>query len=213
MAYKLHGHGEEDLGRSAAAAHAQQQPRRKGIGTRVWLVVSESGDSHVEEVGKHAIMRRTGLPGRDLRVLDPMLSYPSTILGRERAIVINLEHIKAIVTATEVLMVNSTNPLVVQFVADLRDRARDMPHQVNACVFFTILCFWSVPLFKGLSVQKLRMQPVTFESHINFDTNDDVMMLKTTKFSMQLLLFVPSLSHGVGSTHKWGPHHVREGIK
>lgn len=129
MAYKLHGHGEEELGRSAAASHAQQQPRRKGIGTRVWLVVSESGDSHVEEVGKHAIMRRTGLPGRDLRVLDPMLSYPSTILGRERAIVINLEHIKAIVTATEVLMVNSTNPLVVQFVADLRDRERDMPHQ------------------------------------------------------------------------------------
>lgn len=131
MAYKFQTHGDEEQGRSAAAAHAQQ-PRRKGIGTRVWLVVSESGNSHVEEVGKHSIMRRTGLPGRDLRVLDPMLSYPSTILGRERAIVINLEHIKAIVTATEVLMVNSTNPLVVQFVADLRDRVsfpKDMPQQ------------------------------------------------------------------------------------
>ncbi|KAI3984084.1 hypothetical protein MKX01_035211 [Papaver californicum] len=42
-------------------------------------------------------MRRTGLPARDLRILDPVLSYPSTILGREKAIVVNLEHIKAII--------------------------------------------------------------------------------------------------------------------
>ncbi|KAL7255275.1 hypothetical protein ACSBR1_009431 [Camellia fascicularis] len=121
MAYKLHHqHADEESGKSAAMVHSQ--PRRKGIGTRVWLVVSESGHTHIEEVGKHSIMRRTGLPARDLRVLDPMLSYPSTILGRERAIVINLEHIKAIITAKEVLMVNSTNPLVVQFVQDLQER-------------------------------------------------------------------------------------------
>ncbi|GAY58559.1 hypothetical protein CUMW_187900 [Citrus unshiu] len=31
-------------------------------------------------------MRRTGLPARDLRVLDPLLSYPSSILGRELAV-------------------------------------------------------------------------------------------------------------------------------
>nr|CAD1838688.1 unnamed protein product [Ananas comosus var. bracteatus] len=55
-------------------------------------------------------MSRTGLPARDLRVLDPLLSYPSTILGRERAIVINLEHIKAIITAAEVLIPNSRDP-------------------------------------------------------------------------------------------------------
>ncbi|MBA0782647.1 hypothetical protein Gotri_000497, partial [Gossypium trilobum] len=55
-------------------------------------------------------MRRTGLPGRDLRILDPLLSYPSTVLGRERAIVINLEHIKAIITAQEVLLLNSKDP-------------------------------------------------------------------------------------------------------
>ena len=101
--------------------------RRKGIGIRPWLVVLESGQSHLEELGKHSVMRRTGLPGRDLRVLDPVLSYPSTILGRERAIVINLEHIKAIITAKEVLMVNSNNPLIVQFVEDLRHRVMPKP--------------------------------------------------------------------------------------
>ncbi|ONK71000.1 uncharacterized protein A4U43_C04F3690 [Asparagus officinalis] len=67
-------------------------------------------------------MKRTGLPARDMRVLDPLLSYPSTILGRERAIVINLEHIKAIVTAAEVLVPNSKDPMVGPFVQDLRVR-------------------------------------------------------------------------------------------
>ncbi|KAF8018207.1 hypothetical protein BT93_H3185 [Corymbia citriodora subsp. variegata] len=112
--------GEEEIGR-AAMIHAQQ-PRRKGIGTKAWLIVSESGQSHVEEIEKHSIMRRTGLPARDLRVLDPVLSYPSSILGRERAVVVNLEHIKAIITAKEVLMINTNSPLVYQFVQDLQHR-------------------------------------------------------------------------------------------
>ncbi|KAK6927395.1 Mg2+ transporter protein, CorA-like/Zinc transport protein ZntB [Dillenia turbinata] len=108
--------GEEDLN---STIHL---PRRKGTGVRQWLVISEYGERESQEVGKHYIMKRTGLPHRDLRVLDPKLSYPSSILGRERAIVINLEHIKAIITAKEVLILNSTNPLVALFVDDLRHR-------------------------------------------------------------------------------------------
>lgn len=128
-------------GGGGAAATARP---RKGLGLRTWLVVSESGQSRVEEVGKHVIMRRTGLPARDLRVLDPLLSYPSSILGRERAIVINLEHIKAIVTAKEVLMLNSTNPLVVQFVQDLQHRISSLQalstQQVLDCIHFIYFC-------------------------------------------------------------------------
>ncbi|KAE8732320.1 Magnesium transporter MRS2-3 [Hibiscus syriacus] len=67
-------------------------------------------------------MRRTGLPARDLRILDPLLSYPSTILGRERAIVINLENIKAIITAQEVLLLNSKDPSVTPFVDEIQSR-------------------------------------------------------------------------------------------
>lgn len=119
---------EEEVAKSAIVP---AQTRRKGIGIRPWLVVLESGQSHLEELGKHSVMRRTGLPARDLRVLDPVLSYPSTILGRERAIVINLEHIKAIITAKEVLMVNSNNPLIVQFVEDLRHRVMPKPVYQN----------------------------------------------------------------------------------
>ncbi|XP_015576576.1 magnesium transporter MRS2-3 [Ricinus communis] len=96
--------------------------RKKGIGVRAWLLLDSTGQTQIVEAGKHAIMRRTGLPARDLRILDPQLSYPSTVLGRERAIVINLEHIKAIITSQEVLLLNSKDPSVIPFVDELQRR-------------------------------------------------------------------------------------------
>lgn len=74
------------------------------------------------EVGKHVIMRRAHLPARDLRLLDPVLSYPSIILGRERAIVVNLDHIKMIITAQELFLLDAGNPFVVPLVQELRSR-------------------------------------------------------------------------------------------
>ncbi|XP_026659369.1 magnesium transporter MRS2-F-like isoform X2 [Phoenix dactylifera] len=106
----------------AAATPQRSAGRRKGTPSQPWLVVSDSGKERFDELGKHSIMRRTGIPARDLRLLDPLLSYPSTILGRERAIVLNLEHIKAIITATEVLIPNFNAPTVAPFVHDLQSR-------------------------------------------------------------------------------------------
>ncbi|KQK11111.1 magnesium transporter MRS2-F [Brachypodium distachyon] len=106
------GGGRRKAGAAAAAAAA----------SREWLVVPATGRARVEEAGKHAVMARTGLPARDLRVLDPLLSYPSTILGRERAIVVNLERIKAVITAAEVLLPNSKDPDFARFVRDLQAR-------------------------------------------------------------------------------------------
>uniref|UniRef100_A0A0R0LP86 Magnesium transporter n=1 Tax=Glycine max TaxID=3847 RepID=A0A0R0LP86_SOYBN len=106
--------------------------RKKGSGVRQWLVLDGRGETEVVEAGKHAIMRRTGLPARDLRILDPLLSYPSTLLGRERAIVINLEHIKAIITAHEVLLLNSRDPSVTPFLQELQARILRHHHQTLA---------------------------------------------------------------------------------
>ncbi|KAH1030894.1 hypothetical protein J1N35_043068 [Gossypium stocksii] len=96
--------------------------RKKGTSIRSWLLLDSTAHTFRLEAGKHSIMRRTGLPGRDLRILDPLLSYPSTVLGRERAIVINLEHIKAIIMAQEVLLLNSKDPSVTPFVDELQRR-------------------------------------------------------------------------------------------
>ena len=111
---------EPDLNRPGLVPGLIGGHRKKGTGVRVWLVIDSQGQAQVVEAGKHSIMRRTGLPARDLRILDPLLSYPSTVLGRERAIVINLEHIKAIITAQEVLLLNSKDPSVTPFVEELQ---------------------------------------------------------------------------------------------
>ena len=100
-------------------------PRRKGAAAsqaQEWLVVPAAGEARAGEFGRHRIMEMTGLPARDLRVLDPLLSYPSTILGRDRAIVLNLEHVKAIVTAAEVLVRDPSNPRLQPFLLELHAR-------------------------------------------------------------------------------------------
>ncbi|KAF8717133.1 hypothetical protein HU200_026248 [Digitaria exilis] len=104
-------------------APALATTRRKGAAaSRKWLVVQAAGEPREAELGKHMIMEMTGLPTRDLRVLDPDLSSPSTILVRDRAVVVNLEHVKAIVTATEALVLDSSSPLLALFLKDLRAR-------------------------------------------------------------------------------------------
>ena len=67
-------------------------------------------------------MKRCDLPARDLRLLDPLFVYPSTMLGRERAIVVNLEQIRCIIKADEVLLLNSLDSYVLQYVAELQRR-------------------------------------------------------------------------------------------
>ncbi|KAF8021658.1 hypothetical protein BT93_G1952 [Corymbia citriodora subsp. variegata] len=96
--------------------------KKRGQGLRSWIRVDTSGNSEAIEVDKFTMMRRCDLPARDLRLLDPLFVYPSTILGREKAIVVNLEQIRCIITADEVLLLNSLDSYVLQYVVELQRR-------------------------------------------------------------------------------------------
>jgi magnesium transporter len=87
-----------------------------------WALIDATGQSEPLDVDKYEIMHRVQIHARDLRILDPNLSYPSTILGRERAIVLNLEHIKAIITSEEVLLRDPSDENVIPVVEELRRR-------------------------------------------------------------------------------------------
>ncbi|KAJ0755354.1 putative magnesium transporter MRS2 [Helianthus annuus] len=99
--------------------------KKRGQGLRSWIRVDAStGGSQIIEVDKFTVMRRCDLPARDLHLLDPLFVYPSTILGREKAIVVNLEQIRCIITADEVLLLNSLDSYVLQYVVELQRRLK-----------------------------------------------------------------------------------------
>ncbi|KAK8622455.1 hypothetical protein V6N13_117367 [Hibiscus sabdariffa] len=96
--------------------------KKKAQPSRSWVLLNGNGETTVLDVDKYAIMHRVNIHARDLRILDPLLSYPSTILGRDGAIVLNLEHIKAIITSEEVLLRDPSDEYVVPVVQELQRR-------------------------------------------------------------------------------------------
>lgn len=64
---------------------------KKTAVSRNWILLDSNGQGTILDLDKYAIMRRVPINARDFRILDPLLSYPSKILGREKAIVLNLE--------------------------------------------------------------------------------------------------------------------------
>lgn len=113
--------------------------KKRGHGNRSWIKIDENGNSNTLELDKATLMRICSLPARDLRLLDPLFIYPSSILGREKAIVVNLEQIRCIITADEVILMNSLDGCVVQYRSELckrlqtnKDQADDLPFEFRA---------------------------------------------------------------------------------
>lgn len=102
----------------------------------------------MEEVGKQQLMRMTGLPARDLRALDPALPYEApSVAGRDRAIVVSLESVRAIITASEVLVPIQQDPAAVPLIRELRPRlgstaatASSPPQQLSVRVTVSVSC-------------------------------------------------------------------------
>lgn len=82
------------------------------------------------QADKLSITQELGIQVRDLRLLDPAMatSYPSAILCREKALLVNMEHIKCIITTNYLLLLNADQPSVLQFAEDVRFRLAHGTH-------------------------------------------------------------------------------------
>ncbi|XP_062077347.1 magnesium transporter MRS2-4-like [Humulus lupulus] len=117
---------------AAAATAGGVKGKKKTGGARLWMRFDRSGQSELVECDKNTIIRRASIPPRDLRILGPLFSHSSNILAREKAMVVNLEFIKAIVTAEEVLLLDPLRQEVLPFVDQLRQQLPNKgPFQIN----------------------------------------------------------------------------------
>lgn len=98
--------------------------RKKGLAARKWMRVDKDGTTLAVQPDRYTLMNKLGVQLRDLRVLDPQLatSYPSAILCRDRALVVNLEYVKCVITTDYVLVLNPDNEQVVVFLQELAKR-------------------------------------------------------------------------------------------
>ncbi|XP_006649364.1 putative magnesium transporter MRS2-H [Oryza brachyantha] len=104
----------------APPARVMGKSKRNPASTRLWMRLDRRGGCEMVMCDKAFVARRSGLPARDLRLLGPLLSRSPSILAREKAMVINLEFIRAIVTADEVLVLEPLAQEVLPFVEKLR---------------------------------------------------------------------------------------------
>ncbi|XP_075520686.1 magnesium transporter MRS2-4-like [Primulina tabacum] len=111
---------------AAAAAANKAVVKKKAAGARLWMRMDRWGQSELIECDKSVIIKRASIPTRDLRILGPIFSHSSSILAREKAMIVNLEYIRAIVTAEEVLLLDPLRQEVLPFVDQLR---RQLPHK------------------------------------------------------------------------------------
>lgn len=114
------------LGAAAASARARRQP---------WIVLDERGHRSFMHADKRAIINTTGLsiPIRDMRLLDVNLgAADSTILVRDAAIIVAMEHVRFIVTANRAIIPREGtehNPLTARFVDVLEDAIAEWTRQ------------------------------------------------------------------------------------
>ncbi|KAK9792989.1 hypothetical protein WJX73_010706 [Symbiochloris irregularis] len=76
---------------------------------REWLHLDQTGNVSFLTVDKHAIITELGIHYRDLRFVDPMVTtpYPTAIFIRDRALVVNMESVKMIITEDQVFVITT----------------------------------------------------------------------------------------------------------
>ena len=71
--------------------------------------------------------KEVGIPVREVRLLDPQLANAAALLCRERALLVNLEHLQCIITQDAVLLANANHPGVRPCQSPCLAHALEMP--------------------------------------------------------------------------------------
>ncbi|KAF5743996.1 magnesium transporter MRS2-4 isoform X2 [Tripterygium wilfordii] len=86
-----------------AAGLPSSKGKKKAGGVRLWMSIKRNGELIVKEYEKSEIIKWATIPYRDLRIFCPVFSDSSNILGREKAMVVNLDFIMALDASVEEL--------------------------------------------------------------------------------------------------------------
>lgn len=62
--------------------------KKKTGGARLWMRFDRFGKSELVEWEKNTIIRHAGIPARDLRILGPIFSHSSSILGNSMSLLV-----------------------------------------------------------------------------------------------------------------------------
>lgn len=68
-------------GTAAGTGKALVGKKKAGGAARLWMRFDRTGQSELIECDKSVIIKRVSIPARDLRILGPIFSHSSSILG------------------------------------------------------------------------------------------------------------------------------------
>ncbi|GIL90883.1 hypothetical protein Vretimale_17151 [Volvox reticuliferus] len=86
--------------------HRSEKQKKVPLVSTHWLKIDFMGRDTIICVDKHKLMHKLGIQARDLRLLDLTSATPPAILGRDKAIIVNLWCLKTIITLDYCLVVS-----------------------------------------------------------------------------------------------------------
>lgn len=101
---------------AGAGASALTKVKKKTGSARLWMRFDRSGRSELVEWEKNAIVHHAAIPARDLRILGPVFSHSSNILGNRISLSFRFSVMKFIVFLKEGFYKNRVSGIV--FVLD-----------------------------------------------------------------------------------------------
>lgn len=152
---------------SSHAQHAQhaQHAVRPGSQLKPWLRISSTGVPSTFLASAHTVAQRYAVPLRDLRVLDSGLttSFSAALLCRKRTIVVNLEHVKLLLTCSEMLLPPGASAECASFIAEVCRRLQGSSRAAVSSAHADPLPFEFVVLDAALEAVTSALEHATLE--------------------------------------------------